>query len=189
MSDVKEKRSKIITQNNLIFIKMVCDGGYYFVRLCLMRPRFQERMVNTADLVENMHRTIKLWNEVNDLPANLPTIARSDSKPSSCSESHACELVLVVFVTTERVSASARRRYETQVSSARTFAFFKCTLMWFWFCLQIKSQMDDSLKRLSGDVTVLAVGVDSNVVRTLASHLDFESDKHYSKSVQAVIER
>lgn len=49
--------------------------------------------------------------------------------------------------------------------------------------------MDDSLKRLSGDVTVLAVGVDSNVVRTLASHLDFESDKLYSKSVQTVLER
>lgn len=58
---------------------------------------------------------MKLWNEANDLPANIP-IARSDSKAASGGESHACESVLVVFVTTEKVSASARRRYETQVS-------------------------------------------------------------------------
>lgn len=77
-------------------------------------------MVNTADLVENMHRIMKCWNGVNELPSNPPA-ARSDSKASSGGESHACESVLVIFVTVEKISASARRRYETQVRLTSLF--------------------------------------------------------------------
>ncbi|KRT79634.1 hypothetical protein AMK59_8526, partial [Oryctes borbonicus] len=54
---------------------------------------------------------------------------------------------------------------------------------------QIRSQLENVLIKLTGDVVVLALTLDSNVVRTLASFLDFENDFQYNKSVSNVIER
>lgn len=63
-------------------------------------------------------------------------------------------------------------------------SFFVCS-----FFLQIRSQLENVLTKLTGDVMILALTIDNNVVRTLASYLNFENDFQYNKSVSSVIEK
>lgn len=55
--------------------------------------------------------------------------------------------------------------------------------------LQISAQIEPSLKKLQGDITVIAVNLDPNVIRSLVSFLDFETDDIYEKSIDSIIER
>ncbi|KAJ8980157.1 hypothetical protein NQ317_014652, partial [Molorchus minor] len=53
---------------------------------------------------------------------------------------------------------------------------------------KIRSQLDNLFKKLTGFVIVFGLSIDSNVIRTLASYLEFDSEYHFQKSVENVIE-
>ncbi|XP_031334945.1 eIF-2-alpha kinase GCN2 isoform X2 [Photinus pyralis] len=129
------------------------------------RDRFQEKVVKIPDLVENMQRVIKLWNEGCAEHVIPLSNIKNDSRISS-GDSHEA-IVSILFVTMEKLSANTRKRYENQ----------------------IKSQLDSLFKRLSGEVIVLALSVDSSVIRSLTSYLDFESERVFQNSLKVVIER
>ncbi|XP_044265056.1 eIF-2-alpha kinase GCN2 [Tribolium madens] len=131
------------------------------------RDRFQEKTVKVPELVETMLRIIKCWKEgAQEVVPVTGTVFRSDSKSGYEKNEHEAN-VAVLFVTVDKLSANARRRYD----------------------IQIRSQLDVLVKKLSGYVTVLGLSVESNVIRTVASYLEWETDQQFHKSVQVIIEK
>lgn len=49
--------------------------------------------------------------------------------------------------------------------------------------------MDGILKKLSGEVVILALNLEVNLIRTLVSYLDFENEHQFYNSVKIVIEK
>lgn len=49
--------------------------------------------------------------------------------------------------------------------------------------------MEDCLKKINGNITIICLNSDTNVIRTLASFLEFESDEIFDKSVDIIIEK
>ncbi|KAK5647909.1 hypothetical protein RI129_002801 [Pyrocoelia pectoralis] len=129
------------------------------------RDRFQEKVVKIPDLVENMQRVMKLWKE-GCAEHVIPSSNFKNESRISNSENHEA-LVSVFFVTMEKLSVNARKRCENQ----------------------IKSQLDSLFKRLSGEVIVLGLNVESNVIRSLTSYIDFETERLFQDSMKIVIER
>lgn len=52
---------------------------------------------------------------------------------------------------------------------------------------QIRSNLEDFLKRLNGDICVIAVNIDSNFIRKIAAFLDTDSKLH--RCVEAIVEK
>lgn len=77
------------------------------------RDRFQEKTFSTTELTENMQRLLKSWNE-NHQEQTVP-LSRSESKSGEKQEHSHDVNVNVIFVTVEKLSANARRRYDNQV--------------------------------------------------------------------------
>lgn len=53
----------------------------------------------------------------------------------------------------------------------------------------MRSQLEENLKKVNGNVHVICLNFDVNVIRTLCSYLEFESEQAFAKSVDVVIER
>ena len=158
------------TELKVPHVIMLKDGEQGVVRVhSWERERFQEKMFKLPELVENMQRIIKTWKEGSQEVAPAAGIlSKSDSKSSYSEKNDAHDAtVSVMFVTAEKLSANARRRYE----------------------LQIRSHLDGLFKKLSGSVTVLGVSVESNVIRTIASYLEWESDHQYHRSLEIIFEK
>nr|CAH7725974.1 unnamed protein product [Callosobruchus chinensis] len=132
------------------------------------RDRFQEKSFSTTELIENMHKILKNWNDVVQENSNT-ALLRSESKVSSTerNDQEANVYVDYLFVTAEKLSSNARKRYENQ----------------------IRSQLDGLFKKFTGYVVVVGLSLDSTIVKWLASFLDFESEYNFQKSVEGVIER
>lgn len=129
------------------------------------RDRFQEKTVNVADLTENMQKILKNWND----NGHNEQLVRSESK-SGCAEKqeHGHEAnVNVIFVTNEKLSANARRRYDNQ----------------------IRSQLDGVFKRIGGDIIVLGLTIEGGIVRTIAAYVVFDSEHLFHQSVGSVIDK
>ncbi|RZC35247.1 Pkinase, RWD and/or tRNA-synt His domain containing protein [Asbolus verrucosus] len=134
------------------------------------RDRFQEKTFKMHELVENMQKIIKNWKEgCQEFIPVTGTISRSDSKSSYGEKNeHNHEAnVTVLFVTAEKLSANVRKRYD----------------------IQIRSHLDGVFKKLNGYVTVLGLSLESKVIRTIASYLEFETDQIFHKSVEIIIEK
>lgn len=128
------------------------------------RDRFQEKTFTIAELTENMQRILRNWNENGHYE-----LVRSESKSGNAEKSeHAHDVnVNIIFVTNEKLSANARRRYENQ----------------------IRSQMDGVFKRINGDIIVLGLTVESGVVKTIAAYVVFDSEHLFQQSVGSVIDK
>lgn len=124
------------------------------------RDRFQEKTFNIAELAENMQRILKSWNENGGCEQQM-ALLRSESKTNYGEHAH------VIFVTNEKLSANARRRYDNQ----------------------IRSQLEGILKRLNGEVIILGVTIEASVVRTVAAYLVFDSEQLFQQSVGNIIDR
>lgn len=131
------------------------------------KDRFQEKTFTVAELTENMQRILKTWNENGH--GEQAQLLRSESKSSySEKQEHGHDAnVNVLFVTNEKLSANARRRYDNQ----------------------IRSQLDGTLKRLNGDIIILGLTVEASVVRTIAAYIAFDSEQLFQQSVGNIIDR
>lgn len=128
--------------------------------------RFQEKLYTTSELVENMQKILKIRSDsVTENTQTSTLLSRSESKTSYTEKSESEPVVDTLFVTLEKLSSNARRRYENQV----------------------KSQLDSLFKKLSGFIIVIGVNIEEHVVRTLSSFLDFTSENRFWKSVQDCI--
>lgn len=129
------------------------------------RDRFQEKTFNVGELTENMQRILKSWNENGNSEQQM-SLSRSESKTSYMEHAHDAN-VNVIFVTNEKLSANARRRYDNQ----------------------IRSQMDGTFKRLNGDIIILGLTIEASVVRTIAAYVAFDSEQLFQQSVGHVIDK
>ncbi|CAH1116543.1 unnamed protein product [Phaedon cochleariae] len=129
------------------------------------KERFQEKSLPTSELVENLQRILRNWNDSYQENGPPSFLTRSESKSSG---EHLQEAnVDIVFVTIEKLSSNARKRYENQ----------------------IKSHLDSLFKKLTGFVVVFGLSIESNLIRSLTSFLEFETEYQFQKSVETVIER
>ncbi|KAJ4436658.1 hypothetical protein ANN_16789 [Periplaneta americana] len=135
------------------------------------KERFQEKKVNTSDLVEYLQRMLKSSSELTD---SNNMLTKSESKPQSTdpasSPSVGNPLLNFSFVTVEKYPTNTRKRFEAQMMS----------------------HMSNTLQCLSAKVRVevLALTLESAVVKTLATHLELDSDQQeFQKSIGFVIER
>lgn len=82
------------------------------------RGRFQEKKINTSELVDNMQRIIKLWNEGNEQGVVYNALNRSDSKVSTsdkCEHTHDANVNILFVTESEKLSANTRKRFDSQV--------------------------------------------------------------------------
>ncbi|KAG5896432.1 hypothetical protein JTB14_022511 [Gonioctena quinquepunctata] len=146
--------------NHIVMLK---DNEHGVVRVRSWdKDRFQEKSFATSELIENMQRIIKSWNEGGHENMPLSVLSRSESK------THLQEAnVDVLYVTTDKISSNSRRKYDNQ----------------------IRSQLDSLFKKLTGLVVILALSIDVSVIRTLISYLEFENEYMFQKSIGDVIDR
>ncbi|CAG9763995.1 unnamed protein product [Ceutorhynchus assimilis] len=124
--------------------------------------RFQEKLYTTSELVENMQKILKNRSDsIGENTQSSSLLTRSESKTSYSERNESEAVVDILLVTTEKLSSNSRRRCENQV----------------------RSQLDGLFKKLSGPTTVIAVNIESSVIRTLTSFLEFENEAVFWKSV------
>lgn len=84
--------------------------------VCLISyDKFQEKLYTTSDLVENIQKMLRRNDSVTDNVQAPNVLSRSDSKTSYAEKADSEPVVDIMFVTSDRVSSNARRRYENQV--------------------------------------------------------------------------
>ncbi|CAH0551983.1 unnamed protein product [Brassicogethes aeneus] len=130
------------------------------------RDRLQESIIATSKLVKELQQTLKVWQDKGHENNQCVPICRSESKVSY-SESLQEPTVDVLFVTEEKLSSNARKRYDNQ----------------------IRSHLENLFTKLTGYIVVIGLSFDANVIRTLASFLEFDSEPRFQDSVTAVIEK
>ncbi|KAF5298737.1 hypothetical protein FQR65_LT09606 [Abscondita terminalis] len=163
LEEIQELRAEL----NSPHIIMLKESEQGMVRICSWdKDRFQEKSVNIQEIVENLQKVMRTSNESHDHSVNS-TNTKFEGRLSNSYENNHEAIVSILFVTSEKMSANARRRYENQ----------------------IKSQLDGLFKRISGEVIVLGLNVDSNIVRTLTSYLEFDTEQHYHRSLQFILDR
>ncbi|KAL3285701.1 hypothetical protein HHI36_000232 [Cryptolaemus montrouzieri] len=125
------------------------------------KERFQDKTYSLQDLIDELPRWIKPFSS-NSIQDN--SFTRSDSK-SSVEKQQTTNSVTTVFH--EKTQPFMKKRYENQISA----------------------QLSDVFKRLVGPVIVLALNVDSSIIKTLAATLEFQTEELFQKSVSAVIDK
>ncbi|VEN48291.1 unnamed protein product [Callosobruchus maculatus] len=82
-----------------------------------MKEQFQEKSFSTTELIENIHKILKTWNDVVQENSNTELL-KSESKVSNSerNDQEANVYVDYLFVTAEKLSSNARKRYENQAS-------------------------------------------------------------------------
>ncbi|KAF7284929.1 hypothetical protein GWI33_017408 [Rhynchophorus ferrugineus] len=130
--------------------------------------KFQEKNLSTMELTENLPKIFKL--RIDTLAEGTQTnntVLRSDSKNSTTERNGSEPIVEILLVMLEKISSSAKRRYETQA----------------------RSQLDTVFTKLTGTITVIGILAESNIVSTLSSYLDFASESKYYKSIEGCISK
>lgn len=162
MEEIQEQCNEL----NVPHVVMLKDSEQGTVRIrSWERDRFQEKTVIIAELPENIQRILKSWNE----NGHYEQLMRSESK-SGCMEKqeHGHDAnVNVIFVTNEKLSANARRRYDNQ----------------------IRSQLDGVFKRINGDIIILGLTIENSVVKTIAAYIVFDSEHLFQQSVGNIIDK
>ncbi|XP_021938823.1 eIF-2-alpha kinase GCN2 isoform X2 [Zootermopsis nevadensis] len=156
-------------QENLVpHIVMLKDIETGTLRVCSWeKERFQERKVNMCDLVEFLQRLLKNSGESADAHSML---MRSECRVPNTDLAGGNPLLNFNFITLEKYQNNSRRRYE----------------------IQMLSHMSSTLQCLSAKVRVevLALNLESVVVKTLATHLELDSDQQeFQKNIGLVTER
>lgn len=155
--------------------------------------RFHEEKINSSDFITKFLNRLRPRNENSnsDQNSNSNSFNKTDSKTNyieKCEHNHENTTANILFVTDddEKLSANTRKRYENQVKS---FVYYKNKFLNINLNFQIRSQLDDFLKRLNGEVIVVAVNIDSYLIRKLCGFLDFQSEKQFNSSVETALER
>ncbi|XP_066996679.1 eIF-2-alpha kinase GCN2 [Anabrus simplex] len=143
------------------------EAGVLRVR-SLEKDRFQERKVNSSELVDCLLRLIR---SSNDASESNPVLLRAESKVYSSSEIPAgSPLVNFSILTSGKPNANTRRRYENQAMS------------------HIAPTLQQFSSRIRVEVLVLCIEIE--VIKTLAINLDLNSDiQDFQKSVVLVTEK
>ncbi|XP_050510024.1 eIF-2-alpha kinase GCN2 isoform X1 [Diabrotica virgifera virgifera] len=166
MEEIREQFNDL----NIVHAVLLKDNEQNIVRVRSWdKDRFQEKSFPTSELVENLQRIMKTWNDSNQENMQFTSISRSESRSSYAEKNqHNQEAdVDVLFLTVDKISSNARKRYENQ----------------------IRSQLSNLFKKLTGFVIVLGLSVEPNVIRTLASYLEFETEQQFQRTVEDVIEK
>ncbi|KAK4885013.1 hypothetical protein RN001_001284 [Aquatica leii] len=164
LEEIQELRAEL----NSPHVIMLKDSDQGMVRICTWdKDRFQEKSVNIQEIVENMQKILRTSNDGSHEHVVPITNAKFESRISSSYENNHEAIVSVLFVTSEKLPTNTRKRYENQ----------------------IKSQLDGLFKRLSGEVIVLGLSIDANIIRTLTSYLDFDTEQLYQKSLNIILDK
>ncbi|CAG9859480.1 unnamed protein product [Phyllotreta striolata] len=131
------------------------------------RERFQEKSFSTSELLENLQRILKAWTDRNEESVQMQSLSRSESRSSYGEKNVHVQEAVVDVLFLDKLSSNTRKRCENQ----------------------LRSQLSNLFKRLTGFVIVIVMAIDTNVIRTLSSHLEFDNDGQFQKSVENVIER
>ncbi|XP_056630081.1 eIF-2-alpha kinase GCN2 [Diorhabda sublineata] len=165
LDEIRDKANDL----HVTHIVLLKDNEQGMVKLSSWeKDRFQEKSLSTSELVEHLQRVIRARNESNTDNSQVNVLSRSESRSYYSSErnQHNQEADVDVLLVDKKAS-NARKRYENQ----------------------IRSQLSNLFKKLTGYVLVVGLSVDSDVIRTLASYLEFETEQQFHKSVEDVIER
>lgn len=131
------------------------------------KERFQERKVSVSGLVEFLQQLLKSSGETAEMNNML---TRSECKMASADPVGGNPLVNFNFLTVEKYPTNIRKRYE----------------------VQMMSHMSSTLQCLSAKVRVevLALNLESAVIKTLATHLELDlNQQDFQKSIGLVTER
>ncbi|XP_060526951.1 eIF-2-alpha kinase GCN2 isoform X2 [Cylas formicarius] len=158
-------------QEKVNFVKMahviiLSDNEHGIVRVKSYdgdtKDRFQEKRYTVSELLETAQKIFKPNNEAfHDNTHAVVPISRSESKTGYIEKNEPDRIVDISFVTVEKLSSNTRKRYENQV----------------------RSQLDGLFKKLTGFIAVLGVNLESDVITTLASVLNLESENSFLPSV------
>lgn len=131
--------------HNIVMLKDT-DPGAVRVRT-LVKDRFQEKRVLFNELVEHLQKLLRC--SVNEYP---PISGKGEVKNSVSAES---PVVNIIFLTVDKMSAATKRRCESQVLNSLT----------------------NVIQRLSSKVRVevLAVNIETDVIKMLASYIELEN--------------
>jgi len=149
----------------------------------LERDRFQEKKMNMADLVDFVSKSIRLLSDSNENLGNMVHL-KTDSQPQRFAiqateasganqliSNHGLPCVHISFIITDSKEKGSnwKRRQENQMLN----------------------HISDTLSKLSKQQTVEVFGIELNsgVIRSLCSLLDFSDKDEFKKSVLEVIAR
>ncbi|KAJ8290413.1 hypothetical protein GJAV_G00012550 [Gymnothorax javanicus] len=151
------------------------EGNYIKVK-CFEKDRQSEKRIPESDLVDHIVQKCrtKFYEERNnrELPENISLQNPKGSLlvTSGLSEPHGSNAVMNVnVIAPEKVSASARRRYETQIQTR----------------LQ---NLASNLQNKSNDIEVLAVDLPKETLINLLS-LEFDGEEQFNASVKHLLSR